>query len=136
MVYANYGRKVDFEYLKSQGIDIRNHIVIARYGAIFRGNIVSLLSLTLILVVQLFSSSSVNLIKRLNLPKMPAQLALFFFPTRKTLRRKVGNLFIPIAFGFREWLFNLVRFFLGTEIHSRLFIQPLVCKKVINNRVL
>jgi hypothetical protein len=32
---------VDFEYLKSRGIDIRNHIVIARYGAIFRGNIVS-----------------------------------------------------------------------------------------------
>ena len=42
LVYANYGRKVDFEYLKTNGIDIRNHVVIARYGAIFRGNIVHL----------------------------------------------------------------------------------------------
>ena len=49
MVYANYGRKTDFEYLKSQGIDIRNQIVIARYGAIFRGNIV--LSLIIILII-------------------------------------------------------------------------------------
>ncbi|KAK4016643.1 hypothetical protein OUZ56_031605 [Daphnia magna] len=40
LVYANYGRKQDFEYLKSIGIDIRGRIVIARYGAIFRGNIV------------------------------------------------------------------------------------------------
>ena len=35
--------------LKSQGIDIRNQIVIARYGAIFRGNIV--LSLIIILII-------------------------------------------------------------------------------------
>ncbi|XP_046440416.1 glutamate carboxypeptidase 2-like [Daphnia pulex] len=40
LIYANYGRKQDFEYLKSLGIDIRGRIVIARYGAIFRGNIV------------------------------------------------------------------------------------------------
>ena len=41
LIYANYGRKQDFEYLKSLGIDIRGRIVIARYGAIFRGNIVT-----------------------------------------------------------------------------------------------
>ena len=40
LVYANYGRKEDFVYLKERGIDVRGKLVIARYGKIFRGNIV------------------------------------------------------------------------------------------------
>ena len=48
--------KTDFEYLKSQGIDIRNQIVIARYGAIFRGNIV----LSLIIILKLAFGSFVH----------------------------------------------------------------------------
>ncbi len=39
-MYANYGRKEDFDYLASKKITVRGNIVIARYGAIFRGNIV------------------------------------------------------------------------------------------------
>ena len=41
LIYANFGRRQDFDYLKSHGIDIRNQIILARYGAIFRGNIVN-----------------------------------------------------------------------------------------------
>ena len=37
VVYANYGRKEDFEALKSLGIDVNGKIVLARYGANFRG---------------------------------------------------------------------------------------------------
>ncbi len=37
VVYANYGRKEDFEALKSLGIDLNGKIVIARYGGNFRG---------------------------------------------------------------------------------------------------
>ena len=37
VVYANYGRKEDFETLKSLGIDVNGKIVIARYGGNFRG---------------------------------------------------------------------------------------------------
>jgi N-acetylated-alpha-linked acidic dipeptidase len=37
VVYANYGRKEDFEKLKELGIDISGKIVIARYGGNFRG---------------------------------------------------------------------------------------------------
>lgn len=37
VVYANYGRKEDFEALKSLGIDVNGKIVIARYGGNFRG---------------------------------------------------------------------------------------------------
>jgi len=37
VVYANYGRKEDFETLKSLGIDVKGKIVIARYGGNFRG---------------------------------------------------------------------------------------------------
>ncbi|PRY90925.1 N-acetylated-alpha-linked acidic dipeptidase [Mongoliibacter ruber] len=37
VVYANYGTKADFEKLKKEGIDIEGKIVIARYGANFRG---------------------------------------------------------------------------------------------------
>jgi len=37
VVYANYGRKEDFEQLKALGIDPKEKIVIARYGGNFRG---------------------------------------------------------------------------------------------------
>ena len=37
VVYANYGRKEDFEQLKALGIDPKGKIVIARYGGNFRG---------------------------------------------------------------------------------------------------
>ncbi len=37
VVYANYGRKEDFETLKAYGIDIKGKIVLARYGGNFRG---------------------------------------------------------------------------------------------------
>lgn len=37
VVYANYGRKEDFETLKVLGIDIKGKIVLARYGGNFRG---------------------------------------------------------------------------------------------------
>ncbi|PKI76217.1 hypothetical protein CRG98_003328 [Punica granatum] len=40
VVYANYGRVEDFEMLKSKGIDVKGNIVIARYGKIYRGDIV------------------------------------------------------------------------------------------------
>lgn len=37
VVYANYGRKEDFEKLKEMGVDVSGKIVIARYGGNFRG---------------------------------------------------------------------------------------------------
>jgi N-acetylated-alpha-linked acidic dipeptidase len=37
VVYANYGTKADFERLLALGIDIKGKIVLARYGANFRG---------------------------------------------------------------------------------------------------
>lgn len=37
VVYANYGRKEDFEKLKALGISVKGKIVIARYGGNFRG---------------------------------------------------------------------------------------------------
>lgn len=37
VVYANYGRREDFQKLKDLGIDIRGKVVIARYGGNFRG---------------------------------------------------------------------------------------------------
>ncbi|KAK6201652.1 uncharacterized protein RJT21DRAFT_120715 [Scheffersomyces amazonensis] len=36
-VYANYGRKQDFEKLKELGVDVKGKIAIVRYGGIFRG---------------------------------------------------------------------------------------------------
>lgn len=38
VVYVNYGRIEDFEYLRKQNISVKGKIVIARYGMIFRGN--------------------------------------------------------------------------------------------------
>ncbi|GAB3711281.1 transferrin receptor-like dimerization domain-containing protein [Spirosoma flavus] len=37
VVYANYGRKEDFEQLKAMGISVKDKIVLARYGGNFRG---------------------------------------------------------------------------------------------------
>lgn len=37
VVYANYGRKADFEKLKELGISVEGKIVLARYGGNFRG---------------------------------------------------------------------------------------------------
>src|SRR6056300_391687 len=37
IVYANYGRKEDFEKLKELGVDVKGKIVLARYGGNFRG---------------------------------------------------------------------------------------------------
>ena len=37
VVYANYGRKEDFEKLKKLGIEVEGKIVLARYGGNFRG---------------------------------------------------------------------------------------------------
>lgn len=37
VVYANYGRKEDFEKLKDLGVDTKGKIILARYGGNFRG---------------------------------------------------------------------------------------------------
>ncbi len=37
VVYANYGRKEDFEQLKAMGISVAGKVVLARYGGNFRG---------------------------------------------------------------------------------------------------
>ena len=37
VVYANYGRKEDFEMLQELGVDVKGKIVLARYGGNFRG---------------------------------------------------------------------------------------------------
>ncbi|AMV36703.1 M28 family metallopeptidase [Planctomyces sp. SH-PL62] len=37
VVYANYGRPEDFKALEGLGIDVRDKVVLCRYGAIFRG---------------------------------------------------------------------------------------------------
>ena len=37
VVYANYGRKEDFETLNELGVEIKGKIVVARYGGNFRG---------------------------------------------------------------------------------------------------
>lgn len=37
VVYANYGRKEDFDLLREMGVDLTGAIVIARYGGNFRG---------------------------------------------------------------------------------------------------
>lgn len=40
VVYANYGRVEDFKAIESIGVEVKGNIVIARYGKIFRGDIV------------------------------------------------------------------------------------------------
>lgn len=36
-IYVNYGRKEDFDKIVSLGVDIKNKIVLVRYGKVFRG---------------------------------------------------------------------------------------------------
>ncbi|MPC89552.1 N-acetylated-alpha-linked acidic dipeptidase 2 [Portunus trituberculatus] len=38
LVYVNYGREEDFEKLAELGVSVKDAILIARYGKIFRGN--------------------------------------------------------------------------------------------------
>ena len=38
IVYAYFGRDVDYEELQSRGINVTGNIVLVRYGAIFRGS--------------------------------------------------------------------------------------------------
>src|SRR6266851_1943603 len=37
LVYVNYGLPEDYEYLKQQGVDVKDKIVVARYGTSWRG---------------------------------------------------------------------------------------------------
>src|SRR5262245_22696436 len=37
IVYANYGRKEDFEKLEEIGVSVKGRVVIVRYGEVFRG---------------------------------------------------------------------------------------------------
>ncbi|KAI3917730.1 hypothetical protein MKW98_021492 [Papaver atlanticum] len=41
VVYANYGRVEDFEKLRQMGVNVSETVVLARYGKIYRGDIVS-----------------------------------------------------------------------------------------------
>ncbi|KAK7493450.1 hypothetical protein BaRGS_00015350 [Batillaria attramentaria] len=38
LVYVNYGREEDYDYLKNVSISVKGKIVISRYGKLFRGN--------------------------------------------------------------------------------------------------
>uniref|UniRef100_A0A0E0JIJ7 Aminopeptidase NAALADL1 n=1 Tax=Oryza punctata TaxID=4537 RepID=A0A0E0JIJ7_ORYPU len=39
-VYANYGRPEDFAYLAARGVNVTGKVVLARYGKVYRGDIV------------------------------------------------------------------------------------------------
>ncbi|RLM92591.1 putative glutamate carboxypeptidase 2 [Panicum miliaceum] len=39
-VYANYGRAEDFAYLAARGVNVTGKVAVARYGKVFRGDIV------------------------------------------------------------------------------------------------
>lgn len=41
MVYAHFGRQKDFLRLEEVGVDVAGRVVLARYGAVFRGSLVS-----------------------------------------------------------------------------------------------
>lgn len=41
-MYAHFGREEDFDRLNELGVDVAGRVVLARYGEIFRGNIVSI----------------------------------------------------------------------------------------------
>ncbi|XP_046570395.1 putative N-acetylated-alpha-linked acidic dipeptidase [Haliotis rubra] len=45
LVYVNYGRVEDYVTLSNNSINVTNKVVLARYGGIFRGDIVSIASL-------------------------------------------------------------------------------------------
>ncbi|KAK8935621.1 putative glutamate carboxypeptidase 2 [Platanthera zijinensis] len=40
VVYANYGRVEDFAMLKASGVEVAGNVVLARYGIVYRGDIV------------------------------------------------------------------------------------------------
>ena len=40
MVYAKYGTPDNFDQLLSMGVEVTGNIVLARFGNVFRGNIV------------------------------------------------------------------------------------------------
>ncbi|KAJ7129388.1 Zn-dependent exopeptidase [Mycena epipterygia] len=54
LVYANYGRKEDYDDLVEKGVNLTGTIVICRYGGIFRGLKVQLLHLAVLLNLYLF----------------------------------------------------------------------------------
>lgn len=41
-MYAHFGREEDFDRLTELGVDVDGRIVLARYGELFRANIVSI----------------------------------------------------------------------------------------------
>ena len=38
MVFAGYGRVEDYDWLRSKNIDVSGHVVILKYGKMFRGD--------------------------------------------------------------------------------------------------
>lgn len=40
-MYAHFGREQDFKKLEELGVSVKGKIVLARYGEVFRANIVS-----------------------------------------------------------------------------------------------
>ncbi|RUS84604.1 hypothetical protein EGW08_007631 [Elysia chlorotica] len=42
LVYVNFGRVEDYDWLRTNGIDVTGHIVLAKLGRIFRGDIVDI----------------------------------------------------------------------------------------------
>ena len=40
-MFAGYGRVEDFDWLKSKNIDVTGHLVIVKYGKMYRGDKVS-----------------------------------------------------------------------------------------------
>ncbi|CAM6062397.1 unnamed protein product [Sphagnum tenellum] len=55
VVYANYGRLEDFQKLENLGINVKDAIVIARYGLIYRGDIVENAALAGAVAVVIYS---------------------------------------------------------------------------------
>lgn len=40
-MYVYYGQEADYEFIEQQGVKVEGNIVLARYGASFRANIVT-----------------------------------------------------------------------------------------------
>ena len=77
VVYVNYGRIEDFDYLANHSINVTGKIVIARYGKIYRGDKVGKVGF----VLSVFMSTSLPLSLSLSLPLppslSPSSLSLF-----------------------------------------------------------
>lgn len=54
-VYCHFGRQQDFEYLKKEGIDVKDKIALIRYGGAFRGDTVRIARMQGAIGVILFS---------------------------------------------------------------------------------